>query len=111
MNKTRLEKFFLKNPDLLRRNLQYRFRNLEQFNIFSLSNHLEFRQGNHNIQRLNLGYLNPAFQKEKRFNRKIKHCEKNAQIKSVCLQSLDMVTKEKQDQIFDWLNKFQVPDE
>jgi hypothetical protein len=106
MNKTRLEQFFRQNVGLLRINLQHRFRNQDQFNVSTLSNHLEYIAGNKNIQPFHLGYLNPAYHKEKRFNRKIKRCVKDPRVKSVCIQNLDLVSVEDQASMFAWLDTF-----
>lgn len=106
MNKTRLQQFFHQNEGLLRRNLQHRFRNQNQFNVSTLSNHLEYKAGNRNIKPLNLGYLNPAYHKAKRFNRKIHRCEKDPRVKSVCVQNLSMVSEEDQAKMFVWLDTF-----
>ncbi len=106
VNRKKIEEFYSKNNELLERNISFRFRNISQFNITSLANHLEVRDGNKNINNLNLGYLVPSFYSESKLSRKMKRCEMDSRIKSVCVQSLDQVGKEDQDRIFNWMDNF-----
>jgi hypothetical protein len=106
INRKRIENFFAKNQGLLERNISHRFRDLSQFNITTLANHIEFREGNRNIEGLNLGYLVPNYYSKRKLNKKIKRCENDTCLKSVCVQSLDTATKEDQDRIFSWMEHF-----
>jgi hypothetical protein len=98
------EKFYKKNNHLLEKNISYRFRDQSQYNLTTLANHLEILEGNKQIEKPRIGYLNPAYHSAKRFNRKMKRCETDSRIKSICVQSLDLASKENQERIFNWLN-------
>ena len=110
MNRTRLENFFTKSTTLLQRNISFRFRDQNQFNVSTLSNHLEILSGNKQIQMFRLGYLNPAYHTIKRFKRKVLRCETDLRIKSVCVQSLDMAGPSEQESLYRWLDRFLVLD-
>ncbi|MBN1159020.1 MAG: hypothetical protein JXA61_06530, partial [Bacteroidales bacterium] len=51
-----------------------------------------------------LGYLHPFYSKKK-LDRKIRRCEKDKGIKSVCAQSLDLFSKEERERIFKWMDE------
>lgn len=103
-SKSRFEKFFAKNMHILLKNISFRFRNQEQYNLTTLADHLEIMDGNKNITRLNLVYLHPYYSKV-RLQRKIKRSENDPGIKSVCIQSLDQFGKQQQENIFGWIRE------
>ena len=104
MNRKRLEDFFTSRPDLLQKNISYRFRSRDQFLITALANHLEIIDHNRHLAPLNLSYLHPYYSKE-RLKKKILRSQKSEKIKSICVQSLEMIDKEIQDEIFDWMER------
>ncbi len=104
--KSTFENFFSGNNKVLIRNISCRFRTNSQFNVTTLANHLEILNGNKQIEPPCIGYLNPAHHSETRFNRRFKRCERNKCIKSICVQSLDMATEDKQKKIFTCLESF-----
>ena len=104
LNRTRLENFFAKNNALLEKNIACRFRNPDQYIMISLANHLEIMDGNRQFEKLNLGYLDPYYSKG-RLERRIRRCENDPGIKSVCAQSLDVLGGEVQDRIFGWMDR------
>lgn len=104
MNKERIQSFYNSNIDLLKENIASRFRNQSQFNITTLSNHLELLDGNKNIARLNLGYLVPSMYSERKLNAKMRRINKDARVKSVCIQSLDTALPSTQQKIFSWMD-------
>jgi hypothetical protein len=106
LNRTTLGNYFKENDELLRKNISYRFRSKDQFITIALANHLEILSGNKNFAKLNLGYLVPSYYSKRRLNKKIRRCETNSQIKSVCVQSLDTASEKDQDKIFTLLDKF-----
>jgi hypothetical protein len=106
INKKTIENFFNKKKELFEKNISYHFREQVQFNISTLSNHLEILSGNKQIAKSTIGYLNPAYHKDKRFDRKLRECETDTRIKSICVQSLDMATPNDQERIFNMLNRF-----
>jgi hypothetical protein len=72
--------------------------------MISLACHLEIMDGNRQFEKLNLGYLDPYYSKN-RLERRIQRCENNPRIKSVCAQSLDVLGREVQDRIFSWMDR------
>ncbi len=104
LNRIRLENFFTENSALLEKNIANRFRNPDQYIMISLANHLEIKDGNRHIEKLNLGYLHPYYSK-KRMERRIKRCKNDPGIKSICAQNLDMFGSEMREKIFDWMDK------
>lgn len=104
LSRVRLERYFSENRELMEKNISYRFRSRDQLLISSLAYHLEIIDNNRNTSRLNLGYLHPNYP-VKRLYRKIRYCEKNERIKSVCVQSLDMFSQAEQANIFGWLDR------
>ncbi|MBE0673982.1 MAG: Stealth CR1 domain-containing protein, partial [Bacteroidales bacterium] len=111
MNRRTLADFYSDRPDLLRTNISYRFRSQTQFNVTTLANHLEYGSGNRNVAGLNLGYLVPSYYTRRKLNRKILRCENDARVKSVCIQSLDMVSVEEQTRMLDWVEAMLRPGE
>ncbi|MHC1731221.1 MAG: Stealth CR1 domain-containing protein [Bacteroidales bacterium] len=99
-----LEDYFIDNEELLRKTISYRFRDAEQLLASSLAYHLEIRSGNAHLARLNLGYLHPWYSEE-RMNRRIDSCTKDVSIKSVCIQSIEMMSNGHRKKIFDWLDE------
>lgn len=100
---SRLEGYFFENKKLLEKNISFRFRDQDQFLVTALSNHLEILDGNKQFAKLNLGYLHPYYS-DKRLNKKIRKCENDPDIKSVCAQSIDMLGKKKEEEIFNWMD-------
>lgn len=99
-----LEDYFSANEELLKKTISYRFRDSEQLLASSLAYHLEIRSGNAHLARLNLGYLHPWYS-EARMNRRIALCTRDTNIKSVCIQSIEMMSAVQQKKIFDWLDE------
>ncbi|MGB8359678.1 MAG: Stealth CR1 domain-containing protein [Bacteroidales bacterium] len=104
LNRTRIENFYSENKALLESNIAYRFRNTDQYFMISLVCHLEIMDGNRQFEKLNLGYLHPYYSK-RRLERRIRRCENDPDIKSVCAQSLDILGREVQDKIFGWMDR------
>ncbi len=105
MNRLTIEKFFSDKMEMLEKNISYRFRHHNQFLMISLTYHLEILNGNMNFAKFNLGYINP-FCSSNRLRKRIKRCENDSRIKSVCVQSLDMFSKEEQVKICKWIEGF-----
>lgn len=106
MRKSTLENFFKDNPNALNKNISSRFRAQEKYNITSLSNHLELKQGKRKIIKTKQGYLDPAYYSEQKMARKMRRWESNDKVKSVCIQSLDMIAEPQQQKILDWVWNF-----
>lgn len=97
-----LDDYFIANGELLKKTISYRFRDADQLLATSVAYHLEILSGNRNFARLNLGYLHPWYS-EARLNRRISRCMKDPLIKSVCIQSMEMLGSGQQKRIFNWL--------
>ncbi|MDT8400789.1 MAG: stealth family protein [Bacteroidales bacterium] len=104
LNRKRLENFFSRNTDLLEENISYRFRSEHQFVMPSLAYHLEILDANKNLEPLNMVYLHPYYS-NKRLERKIRRCENDPSVKSVCVQSMDRIDKEVQERIFNFMDR------
>jgi len=103
LNRNVIERYFNENKELLGKNISYRFRSPDQFLLTSLAYHLEILEDNRNIKKLNYGYLHPIYSK-RRIEKKIKRCINDRNIKTVCIQNLDMFEKEERERIFSWLD-------
>jgi len=108
LNRTRLETFFNEKGELLEKTIASRFRSEDQVLLSSIAYHLEIRDGNRNIEKLNLGYFHPHYSKRKT-ERRIARCERDPGIKSICAQSLDMFSDEERNKIFDWMDRILDP--
>jgi hypothetical protein len=104
-----LEKFFEDNPSFLEMNASHKFREYNQFNIAALSNHLEIKAGISNFGKKDVAYLQPRNRGEKYVLRKRNYCDKNNNIKFLCVQTLEACSEKTQKEIFDWLNQIIVP--
>jgi len=100
-----LEKFFEENPSFLAMNASHKFREYNQFNIAALSNHLEIKAGGSNFRKMQVAYLQPRNKGEKYIMGKKNYCEKNNNIKFLCVQTLDACTEKTQKEVFDWLDQ------
>lgn len=97
--------FYEKNREIIERNIAHRFRHASQFTFISLSNHLLLYNGNRNIARPNLAYLQPYGRSKNYIENKIRFCENNPDIKYICVQSLEMCSKEEQQKVFIWMDR------
>lgn len=104
MRVSTLDGYFSANEDLLKETVSYRFRDAAQLLATSVAYHLEILSGNRNFGRLNLGYFHPWYS-EARLNRRISRCMKDSQIKSVCIQSMEMLGSGQRDRLFSWLDR------
>lgn len=100
-----VERFFLANTEVLKKNISYRFRYPSQFTFISLSNHLQLGGGNRHIIRPDAAYLQPFGRGKHYIDKKIHFCERNTEIKFLCVQSLELCTSEQQKKLFKWLDK------
>lgn len=105
VNKNTIEKFFLLNRPLLEKNIAHKFKNFAQFNMVALAYHLELLNGNRQLANPELVYLHPYKRHKNYIDKKIRSCEQNGQVKFLCVQSLEMCSKEAQQKVFTWLDK------
>jgi len=105
INRKRLDFFFKKNKTLLEKNISYRFRNYSQFNTVALSNHLEIKKGNSNLEPPKAVYIYPIKRHKNYIKNKLEQCDKDLEMKFLCVQSLDRSTIQDQQKIMSWIKK------
>lgn len=103
-SKKKLETFFTKNLGLLENNISHRFRSHDQFLVSALANHLEILDGNKKFAKLKIGYIHPYYS-DRRIKLRIRKCQKDQSIKSICVQSLDLLSKGQQRMIDEWMGR------
>jgi len=103
VERKRMQEYFSKNASVLEKNIKHRFRNYRQFTFIALSNHLQLLDGNRQIANPGLVYLQPYKRPKDYIDKKIHFCENNPDIKFLCVQSLDLCEKEKQEKLLGWL--------
>jgi hypothetical protein len=103
MRRKTLEDFFAKNGELLEKTISYRFRDAEQIIAPAVAYHLEILDGNRNYRKLKLGYFHPYYS-ENRMNRRISRCMNDPHIKSICIQSVEMLSGGQREKIFRWMD-------
>lgn len=103
VEKNLIEEYFLQNIPLLEKNISFQFRDYTQFTFTSMSNHLQLRSGNRHFAKPDLVYMQPYNRKTNYIDTKLKQCDEDYSIKFLCIQSLDMCTKEEQDKVLNWL--------
>jgi len=104
MNRILLEKYFSDNSEMLEKNISYRFRSHDQFILTSLAWHLEIKTGNRQLKRLNHEYFHPYYS-DSRLIGKIRHCERNPEIKSVCIQNIEMLSQPVREKIIHFMDR------
>ena len=96
---------FFKNNTLLRENIQYRFRNKNQFLISSLSEHLEIKNGtSHYRKSSQLTYFR-SYKNLWLTKLKLKQFKKDEKKLFITFQSLDMANDRILDYILSWIEK------
>jgi hypothetical protein len=104
VNRKHVEDFMMKNDNLLRKNISYRFRDHRQFTFISLSNHLQLLSGNRHIAPPAVAYLKPENRGPGYIESKIALCERDHRIIYMCAQSLDRCEEEERKKLFNWLD-------
>ena len=105
LNKKNLEEFFTHHPKILKENIAYRFRNYNQFNTVSLANHVEYKNGNLNVNSSNGLYIKPYKRKDSYILKKFLKYQKDKEILFLCVQSLDLASKSVQDLVQKKMNE------
>jgi hypothetical protein len=105
MNRKTVEDFFLKNPDILEKQISYKFRHNEQFNYASLTYHLEVLGGNQNFAKPAFAFLHPYGRNEGYIDKKLRKCEENPQLIFMNIQSLELCERKDQEKIIGWMEK------
>jgi hypothetical protein len=100
LHKPTLENYFNTNPEILKNNISFRFRNYFQFNTVALANHLEILSGNNNRAESQAIYIQPYKRSENYVERKFMLAEENKKFLFICVQSLDLASKQDQEKVF-----------
>ena len=100
LHKPTLENYFNTNPEILKNNISFRFRNYFQFNTVALANHLEILSGNNNRAESQVIYIQPYKRSENYVERKFMLAEENKKFLFICVQSLDLASKQDQEKVF-----------
>lgn len=99
LNKQTLKNYFDNHPEILKKNISFRFRNYYQFNTVALANHLEIKSGNKNRMKSQVIYLRPHKRVEDYVNRKLSIAGNNKNFLFICAQSLDLANVKDQKKI------------
>lgn len=92
------------SKERIEQQLKFKFRHFSQFNFISYCYHLTLKKEMYSIQPFALSYVQPVKRKKNYINKKIALCEKKEAIKFMCVQSLDLCSKEDQNKILDWIH-------
>lgn len=104
MNKEVLKKFYLDNSEIFLKNINYRFREYEQFNSNALNNSLEIKEyGNTNLINESEIYIK-NIRGEKKLNKKLRQI-KESNKRFLCIQSLDQIDEKFQEPIYRLLDE------
>jgi hypothetical protein len=102
-SKKTLEDYFSAHPGLLEKTISYRFRDPDQVLVSSLAYHLEILSGNRNFRKLRIGYFHPYYP-DWRLNIRIRRCSNDPRIKTVCMQSIEMMSQPVREKIISFMN-------
>lgn len=104
LRKSTFSNYFKDNPEIEKKNVSFRFRNLEQFTMQSLINHIEIKNKTCVLKSSKklvfIQNYNKSFDKIKSI---LKRANNSNNKKFLCLQGLDRCPKEKLDYIISWL--------
>ncbi len=104
VNKKILERFFLKNPVLLSQNLQYPFRDKQQFWAISLAYYVAMNQKNVVFDnKLAAITLNGGYHSLRKIRSLLARADNKNNIKFICMQSMDTTPEPIQALLFNWL--------
>lgn len=105
LKKSYLENFYAKNPKLLISNISHKFRHHTQFNVAAIAVHTSLRNGNKNIAKPEIAYLQPSKRMAGYLAKKLEKADKDPQTKFLCVQNLDQCSTEDQELLWNWMNK------
>lgn len=99
-----LETFYQQNPQVLLKNISYKFRHPEQYNPAALNFHLLLKQNMALIStKEELVYLQPSGRKKNYVQKKFQKAKKNEKWKFMCVQDLSISTLQQQKEVFEGL--------
>jgi len=103
--KPQIENFFKENNNIFKENIKYKFRSPAQFNPQALSYILLMRDNNFKMAKTkNYLTINPTNRKKDYMSKKLEICSSNTSIKSICVQSLDLIDKEILSIFYKWID-------
>lgn len=105
VNRKSAEAFFKENPEILEKQISYKFRHNNQFNCASLYYHLEIRNGNQNFAKPSFVFLHPYGRRRGYIEKKLKTCESNPDIIFMNIQSLEKCDQADQEKLIGWMEK------
>jgi hypothetical protein len=105
VNRKIAEAFFKENPEILEKQISYKFRHNNQFNCASLYYHLEIRNGNQNFAKPSFVFLHPYGRRRGYIEKKLKTCESNPDIIFMNIQSLEKCDQIDQEKLIGWMEK------
>lgn len=102
LRKSALTSFYAQYPEALASNIHYKLRHADQYSPVSLANHLELKAGSCSKQsNINCLYIKPD--KTLFLKRTLAASARKPDKLFSCVQSLDKVSRSKQDIVLDWL--------
>jgi hypothetical protein len=104
INRKTVEGYYAENKTLFEINSSSRFKKPDQFILSSLVYHLEIRKGNPFIRKTNHCYLHPVYPRQK-IHKKIECCNHDTNIKTICVQNMDVLDEDLRMSIFSWMDK------
>jgi hypothetical protein len=104
INRDTIEEYYSENKELFELNSSSRFKKSDQFLLGALVYHLEITKGGVSLKTPNHCYIHPVYSRQKIY-RKINRCNQNDNIRTVCVQNMDVLDKRLQTDIFSWMDK------
>ena len=105
VRKSTLTNFFKKENTLLGKNVQFRFRNQDQFLLSSLSEHLEIKNGTYHYRNSSQLTYFRSYKKLWLTKLKLERFKMTREKLFITFQSLDMANDKTLDYIFSWIKK------
>lgn len=107
LRKSFYERYFTERPDMLIRNISYRFRHADQFTPQELQ-YLSLMSDSRVEVRKDVDKIHFFLQPKKRvgyIEKKLRHLQQMSECKFCCFNSLDKATKLEREEIIDWIKE------
>lgn len=105
VNKINAENYFKANPEILKNQIEHRFRHYSQFNCAAFYYHLEILSGNKNFSNPSFVFMHPFGRSKGYIYKKLNKCEIDPNALFLNVQSLELCTREEQGKVISWLQK------
>lgn len=103
-DKELLKRYFTEHPEVLQRNVMYKFRDISQFTAQTLCTQLAEHEGRLILNSMkNNMLLKPVASRPDYLKEHLKRVDSNPNIKMVCINSLDCTTAEERDRFARWI--------